>query len=52
MLEINKNKDTALPRVRVTADERKQIENRMLELGLKSIADYVRYCINKDLVQK
>lgn len=38
----------AIPKVKVTPDERKLIEERAEKLGFKKISQYVRYCINKE----
>lgn len=49
MLKSGALRDDFLPKVRVTEDERKLVEKRVTEKGFKTLGEYIRYCINKEM---
>ena len=49
MLKSGALRDSCLPRVRVTGKERVIVEARVFRLGFKTMGEYIRYCINKEM---
>ncbi|MCY6957853.1 hypothetical protein [Clostridium brassicae] len=52
MLTENELRTDSIPKIKVTPNEKRVIENRMAELGFKKYGKYVRYCIKKEMEGK
>lgn len=47
-MQIGAYRNDNLPKVRVSEQERLQVEKRAKKLGMK-MSDYIRYCVSKEM---